>query len=288
MSARGYAQTGQITCHDTTGREIPCRGSGQDAEFKNGALWPTPRFEPGRETVLDRLTGLTWTRDANVCEFAMTWREALDHAASMNRERVFGFSDWRLPNRREPRSLMSHQTRKPALPEGHPFANVFSSWYWTSTTAAIHTSYAWYVHMEGARMLVAGGLQHARPCTTCRAPVHGRPGGLLVVDDEHVRARLGVGTVPCQGRRRRGAEERAALLGMGRARCCSRGAGSGVNRFEAGGRAADGVNLPAAAIRRRAGSEQRGRDSRPGASTRNCTRRGYPGLAGGTVEPRRR
>ena len=70
----------------------------------------------------------------------------------MNRQKAFGFSDWRLPNRRELRSLMSHQTRKPALPEEHPFVNVFSGWYWTSTTAAINTAYAWYIHMEGARM----------------------------------------------------------------------------------------------------------------------------------------
>lgn len=47
---------------------------------------------------------------------------------------------------------MSHQTRKPALPEGHPFENIFSGWYWTSTTAAINPAYAWYIHMEGARM----------------------------------------------------------------------------------------------------------------------------------------
>jgi hypothetical protein len=47
---------------------------------------------------------------------------------------------------------MSHQARKPALPEGHPFENVFQGWYWTSTTAAINKSYAWYIHMEGARM----------------------------------------------------------------------------------------------------------------------------------------
>jgi hypothetical protein len=50
----------------------------------------------------------------------MSLMEALDFAAKMNRERALGFSDWRLPNRRELRSLMSHQTRKTALPHGHP------------------------------------------------------------------------------------------------------------------------------------------------------------------------
>jgi hypothetical protein len=69
----------------------------------------------------------------------------------MNRKGSFGFKDWRLPNRRELRSLMSHRAKKPALPDG-PFQNVFLGWYWTSTTAAINPAYAWYVHMEGARM----------------------------------------------------------------------------------------------------------------------------------------
>ena len=145
-------QTGQITCHDARGRMIDCIGSGQDADFKNGVSWPAERFDLLDETVLDRLTGLVWARNANMSEFPMAWQEALDYIRTMNRNNVFGFSDWRLPNRRELRSLMSYQARKPALPEGHPFTNLFSGWYWTSTTAAINTAYAWYVHMEGARM----------------------------------------------------------------------------------------------------------------------------------------
>lgn len=152
MPSRCYLQTGQSTCHDSTGREIPCTGSGQDAEFRRGLPWPSPRFGPEGGLVLDRLTGLTWPNDANLAGFPVTWQEALDYVAAMNREKAFGHADWRLPNRRELRSLMSHQSRNPALPEGHPFVNVFLGWYWTSTTAAINASYAWYVHMEGARM----------------------------------------------------------------------------------------------------------------------------------------
>jgi hypothetical protein len=150
--ARSYLQTGQISCHDTSGREIPCEGSGQDAEFKRGVAWPVPRFGPSDELVLDRLTGLVWTRNANIAEFPLRWQEALDYIAGMNKEKAFGYSDWRLPNRRELRSLMGHQTKKPSLPEGHPFTDVFPGWYWTSTTAAINPAYAWYVHTEGARM----------------------------------------------------------------------------------------------------------------------------------------
>ncbi len=149
---KALIQTGQTTCHDAKGRMIDCAGSGQDADFRSGLSWPTPRFETLDDVVLDRLTRLVWTKNANMAEFPLAWKEALDHIATMNRDDVFGFSDWRLPNRRELRSLMSHQSRKPALPERHPFFNVFSGWYWTSTTAAINTAYAWYIHMEGARM----------------------------------------------------------------------------------------------------------------------------------------
>ncbi len=90
--------TGQTSCHDADGRIIPCAGSGQDAEFRAGIPWPTPRFEARDEIVLDRLTGLMWTRNANLAEYPMTWPETLDFVAGMNRERILGFSDWRLPN----------------------------------------------------------------------------------------------------------------------------------------------------------------------------------------------
>lgn len=147
-----YLQTGQTDCYDIFGHEIECAGSGQDAEFMKGLSWPVPRFDLRGETVEDRLTGLTWMRNANLSEFPMRWAEASDYLHTMNQNKTFGFSDWRMPNRRELWSLISHQSKNPSLPAGHPFINVFLSWYWTSTTAAINTAYAWYIHMEGARM----------------------------------------------------------------------------------------------------------------------------------------
>jgi hypothetical protein len=121
--------------------------------------WPKPRFEEREGTVLDRLTGLVWTRNTNLAEFPLSWQGSLDYVSSLNREKAFGYQDWRLPNRHELRSLISHQTRRPALPEGHPFMNVFPGWYWTSTTAAINPTYAWYIHLEGGRMFYGGKEQ---------------------------------------------------------------------------------------------------------------------------------
>jgi hypothetical protein len=136
--------------------------------------WSEQRFEARDGVVLDRLTGLVWTQNANLAEFPVTWQESLGHVSSMNRGEALGCQDWRLPNRRELRSLISHQERKPALPVGHPFVNVFPGWYWTSTTAAINTSYAWYIHLDGGRMFYGGKEQ-----SFLLWPVRGRGYGIL-------------------------------------------------------------------------------------------------------------
>ena len=153
---RHYLDTGQRTCHADDGTELACAGSGQDASFAVGTRGPEPRFEVRNNAVVDQLTGLIWCRDASLAEFPLTWQEALDFVAGMNREQRFGEHDWRMPNRRELRSLLSLQTRLPALPERHPFINVFNGWYWTSTTAAISPAHAWYVALDGARMFYGG------------------------------------------------------------------------------------------------------------------------------------
>lgn len=101
VKQQGYLQTGQTSCHDVSGTQVSCAGSGQDAEFQNGVAWPTPRFQPKEEVVVDRLTGLTWTRDANLHVYPLTWQEALAYVSEMNRHEVLGYADWRLPNRRE-------------------------------------------------------------------------------------------------------------------------------------------------------------------------------------------
>jgi hypothetical protein len=113
---------------------------------------PLPgRFQVDGDLVTDGLTGLIWPRGANPLGFPLPWREALDAAADLGRRSFLGRNDWRVPNRRELRSLIDHGRRNPALPEGHPFAGVFLGWCWTSTTKAGLPAYAWNVHLEGGR-----------------------------------------------------------------------------------------------------------------------------------------
>ena len=82
----------------------------------------------------------------------MTWNEALTFIEELNHSELYGYDDWKLPNRRELFSLMSHEAINPSLPNGHPFINVFTGYYWTSTSCARLPNQAWYIHLGGARV----------------------------------------------------------------------------------------------------------------------------------------
>lgn len=101
--------------------------------------------------VHDAATGLFWPRSANLLGYPLPWAEALTAVADLNAQRFLGRADWRMPNRRELRSLVDHGRKMPALPAGHPFRDVFLGWFWSSTTKAGRTAYAWNTHLEGGR-----------------------------------------------------------------------------------------------------------------------------------------
>jgi hypothetical protein len=150
--------TDQTRCYDAQGDQVPCSGSGQDAAGGSTPGGASRRFRSQGALVEDAATGLTWTRDANPFEFPYSWPEAFALVDDMNRAAAHGITDWRLPTRRELFSLVSHQHVNPALPEGHPFENVFPGYYWTATPCARLPAQAWYVHLGGAR--VYRGMQN--------------------------------------------------------------------------------------------------------------------------------
>jgi hypothetical protein len=117
-----------------------------------------PRFILKNETVLDARTGLMWPRDASLFDLPMRWAEALDAVRQLNDAGWGGYRDWKLPNRRELFSLLSHETINPSLPPGHPFSGLFHGYYWTSSTCARLPDQAWYIHLGGAR--VFKGMKH--------------------------------------------------------------------------------------------------------------------------------
>lgn len=74
----------------------------------------------------------------------LNWQEAIDFCQNLE---FAGHSDWRLPTRKELESLIDVSRCNPALPVGHPFLNVQSDNYWTFSTNASFSNYAWNVYM---------------------------------------------------------------------------------------------------------------------------------------------
>lgn len=145
-------QTDQTRCYDVLGQEIDCTGTGQDGDIRAGLTWPMPRFEDGETVVKDLLSGLMWTKNGTPTNYPQTWQEAFEYINRMNVSCCHGHDDWRLPDRRELFSLISHRQVNPSLPSAHPFTNIFAGYYWTSTPCAKWPNQAWYIHLGGGRV----------------------------------------------------------------------------------------------------------------------------------------
>jgi len=104
-------------------------------------------------TVTDTATGLMWQTCSygqewdeidKVCTgsaVTLSWQQALEAAEALTWS---GHSDWRLPNINELQTLVDDKTLNPAI-DTNFFPNTRSSPYWSSTTAAYRTDYAWRV-----------------------------------------------------------------------------------------------------------------------------------------------
>ena len=150
-------KTGQTTCYDAAGVVVACANTGQDGELQKGVAWPSPRFtDNGNGTVTDNLTGLMWTQNASVptvgaCTGGVrTWQEALDYVACLNTNNYLGYTDWRLPNRKELRSPINYgQANTATWLNTQGFSNVQADGYWSSSTYASNPTDAWRVVMWG-------------------------------------------------------------------------------------------------------------------------------------------
>jgi len=113
---------------------------------------PNPRFaiyDPGDpgvadDLVLDKETGLVWTRNANPLG-TRTWSQALTSAYLHKAGNRMG---WRLPKMEELLSLFDPAKDSfPLLPDQHPFVNVQDGQYWTSTVSLEHAGWSWAKHL---------------------------------------------------------------------------------------------------------------------------------------------
>jgi len=107
---------------------------------RSGQCGPFDNFiDNGDGTVTNTDTGLMWQQYGTI--ETTTWQEALAYCENLD---LAGYDDWRLPNVTELQSLVDYERYSPTINTTY-FPNTQSSYYWSSTTIANDTSYAWNV-----------------------------------------------------------------------------------------------------------------------------------------------
>lgn len=111
-------RTGQTTCWDSGGNEMPCAGTGQDGELRRGE--PRGYLNPGDGTLRDKRTALMWEKLSNDGTIhdkdnTYTWAEAFAKIDDLNVAAFAGFTDWRLPNESELETILNRGTYFPAV-----------------------------------------------------------------------------------------------------------------------------------------------------------------------------
>ncbi len=101
----------------------------------------------GDGTVTDTRTGLVWeqkTDDGGLRDKDNTynWKDALAYCENLT---LGGQTDWRLPTIKELASLVDLSSYNPSIDTDY-FPNTVSSYYWSSSTDAYYTYYAWGVN----------------------------------------------------------------------------------------------------------------------------------------------
>ena len=156
---------GAIKNYDKEGREIEVKRQdelwGQNGCFvvnpmsftklgKTGKpLADTADWKGGFRAVLDNNTGLVWEvksprkGDVNYFEDAYTWKKAGDEfIKKLNKIKYGGFSDWRMSNKDELRSIVDYGKTGPAVDTRY-FPNTKSDFYWTCVPYNMQKPFIW-------------------------------------------------------------------------------------------------------------------------------------------------
>ena len=127
-----------------------------DGWYHMGIRWDTRFTDNGNGTVTDNLTGLIWLQNAN-CFADETWNSALTACNTLS-SGTCGLTDgsiagdWRLPNIKELLSLIDFDFYFPPIHMSYFFNNIQTDTYWSSTSVASSTGYAWTVQMADGAM----------------------------------------------------------------------------------------------------------------------------------------
>jgi len=90
--------------------------------------------------VTDNETGLQWQDNEDV---GKSWNNAINYCEALT---LGNYDDWRLPNHNELDSIVDDTKYNPSM--SPVFQSFVSDAYWSSTTFASHSSYAWIVYFD--------------------------------------------------------------------------------------------------------------------------------------------
>lgn len=136
---------GQTKCYDNS-LDITCPVPddpfyGQDAHY---AINPTSyevKTINGHEVVIDHVTGLNWQRHDDGKK--RTWREAVEYCENLA---LAGYSDWRLPTKKELQSIAKYDRFGPVVDTAYfPYSHLPDDCYWSVSTRAFLALSAWEV-----------------------------------------------------------------------------------------------------------------------------------------------
>ena len=138
------AVPGKLCRLSVTGQTFS-KQTGDDGDLQAGAAFNFQTVSIGGDLVtIDHNTGLMWAADGNGegCWNGGTW--TWSNMVNVCNNLVFaGYSDWRMPNRREFESLVNAGTAPPTINSAY-FPNTASDEYWTSTVYQ-NGPYIWYI-----------------------------------------------------------------------------------------------------------------------------------------------
>ena len=165
LPAARLLKTQQAGCYDADGNGIACAGTGQDGDLQKGLV--RSYTDNGDGTVTDNQTGLTWEKksdDGSIHDKddLYGWSDAFGvFVAALNTASFAGHNDWRLPNRYELESMFDLTGGNPAVDAAFnngciPTCLVANcsctpsdSQYWSSTSLALNTVFAWTAFTNG-------------------------------------------------------------------------------------------------------------------------------------------
>ncbi|MBN2120319.1 MAG: DUF1566 domain-containing protein [Candidatus Omnitrophica bacterium] len=134
-------------------------------------------WKEGLRMVKDNNTGLIWEvkspnpKDINFCKVKYNFSQAQEtFIKKLNQEKYGGFSDWRLPNKDELRSIVDYGKTDPAVDESY-FPNCQVSFYWTSIPYKMQPPFIWGIFFG-----LGSGIPYTPSSLQCVRAVRG---GLL-------------------------------------------------------------------------------------------------------------